>query len=196
MDAPSVGLAFNGCEITTIVPCGWAEANGIELDDEIYKVDGELFEGLSAEERTLLFSRERPLVVEFVRPELKDEYFTLNCNESGDLGFNLSGVHVHEVVGLVGDKSPRPAPYAIDARGWAAQIGMRVHDEILAVNGKSLEPLTDIERAGLLADTPRPMTLRIKRYHPEHLRKYGRMFCWRRSYFRIPSYPHTLIPSC
>ena len=42
---------FNGCEITTVVPGGWAERNGVELDDEIYEVGGKLFEPMTRQEK-------------------------------------------------------------------------------------------------------------------------------------------------
>ena len=171
----SMGVMLFGAEITSIFPGGWAEENGIELDDEIIAVNGVEFGGLSSEDREALFFQ-RPLEVEFCRPVVKDEYFSVNCDQEGELGFRLAGVHVHSLDGLE-EASPRVSPEISGdtTQCWAARVGLRVHDEILSLNGKSLEGLSEARRRELLETMPRPLSIRVKRYHPLHLRKFGRM---------------------
>ena len=104
------------------------------LLDEIYKLNDADFASLSLEGKIQAF-KQRPLHIEFLRPAIKDTYFTKAMDEDGSLGilFEENGHHLQEV----------------DVGGWAFRNGLIVSDEIIAVNGSSLEGKTDDERCSV-----------------------------------------------
>lgn len=86
-------------------------------------------------EKVACFRRPRPLKVEFIRPDIKDTYFTVNCDEK-ELGFTLSGVHVDRIEGFedetprpgkLVDVEPAPMPEGVHWK-WALRVGLQLHD--------------------------------------------------------------------
>jgi len=155
-DEGSAGMGLLGGEITTLVPGGWAERNGVELDDEVFKVDGIPVAGMLRSERNKLLQRKRPLKIEFLRPEIKDSYFTAICNDPG-IGVTLvaGGTHVQ----------------TIEKLGWAHRNGIQWADQFVFINGKSMAGMS-AKKQDILLTGRRPLMIRVKRYHSKHLEEY------------------------
>lgn len=141
-----VGLKFNGPEVTTIVEGGWAERNGVEVDDEIYMVAGKPFKTMTNAERLKAFQEApRPLEIQFKRPMLKDVYYSVNLTEK-KIGMTMKGNFVKTV----------------DPKGWGGVNGVQVGDEIAELAGEGYAQLTDEQRLQIFAG-PRPIMLRFVR---------------------------------
>lgn len=76
-----------------MVPGGWADRNGVELDDEIFEVAHKLFEPMTRQEKLAALQAARPITVKFKRPAIKDAYYTLTFNEE-KLGMGFKGSRV------------------------------------------------------------------------------------------------------
>jgi len=142
----TLGLRFNGVEVTSLIPGRWAEKNGIEVDDEIFEVAGKAFAGLTRDERLkAIVEAPRPLRMKFKRPKAKDTYYEITLKER-KIGMTMKGKYVKTVEG----------------GGWADRNGVQVGDEIAELAGKGYAELTDEEKLKTFAG-PRPINMKLVR---------------------------------
>lgn len=144
-DEKKLGMKFNGVEITTIVSGGWAERVGVEIDDEIFEVNGKEFGSMSREEKLLSLQGARPTSIKFKRPAIKDYYYLLTLNEQ-KLGMGFKGSKVSSVA----------------AGGWAERNGIYPGDEIVEVAGQPFGTLADDQKINAFK-AARPFDLKLKR---------------------------------
>lgn len=78
---PQLGMKVSGVEIVEILPGGWGDVSGLELDDEIFSVNDVAFLPLKDGERMKLMKSKRPLQIKFKRPMVKDGYFRVTMLE-------------------------------------------------------------------------------------------------------------------
>lgn len=124
MNEPTtLGIKTSGVEIVEIQPGGWGFTTGLEIDDEIYSVNGIKFLHLSNVDRLDLVQGKRPLRIFFKRPAVKDGYFKVFMQESDGvkIGARFQGIRIADLLG---------------ANGWAAKAGLIVGDEIIGVAGE------------------------------------------------------------
>ena len=140
-----LGMKFNGVEVTTVVPAGWAERQGVEIDDEIHEVQGESFAKMSREQKLVALQGPRPVAINIKRPAIKDFYYSLTLAET-KLGMGFKGARVSSVA----------------AGGWADRSGIHPGDEIVEVGGVAFASLQDDQKINCFKQ-PRPFELRFKR---------------------------------
>eukprot|EP00392_Amoebophrya_sp_AT5.2_P017561 g17938.t1 len=61
-------MGFKGARVINVTPGGWAERQGVMINDEIAEVGGTGFSNLSDEQKIELFKRPRPFEIKFKRP--------------------------------------------------------------------------------------------------------------------------------
>jgi len=144
-DEPKLSMKFNGVEITTVIPGGWAERNRVEVDDEIYEVGGQPFESMSRQEKLAALQAPRPISITFKRPAIKDSYYVVTLNEQ-KLGMGFKGAKV---------SSTQPG-------GWADRNGVFAGDEIAEIDGVGFNSLSDEAKVQAFK-APRPFDLKFKR---------------------------------
>lgn len=144
-ESDKMGFKFNGVEITTVTKGGWAESNGIEIDDEIFEVNGKIFGGQTTEEQLRMLKGVRPLEIKFKRPIVKDSYYSLTV-DGEKVGMGFRGATVARIVD----------------GGWASKMGILQNDEIVEVNGKGFSQLSTQEQIAMFG-LPRPIVIRLKR---------------------------------
>ena len=140
-----LGMKFNGVEVTTIVPGGWAERQGVEIDDEIFEVQGEEFSKMTREQKLVVLQGPRPVAIHIKRPAIKDFYYSLTLAET-KLGMGFKGARVSSVA----------------AGGWADRSGIHPGDEIVEVGGINFASLADEQKINCFKQV-RPFELRFKR---------------------------------
>ena len=75
---PFLGMVLNDTEVMAMDDESWSKENGIELGDEIYKLNDMLFEDIPESERpTLLRTSLRPMWLRVLRPTFKNKYFNV-----------------------------------------------------------------------------------------------------------------------
>lgn len=125
-----LGLKFNDVEVTVVFEGGWAAKNGVEVDDEIYKVAGRDFRTMTKEEKVAaLLETPRPVAIVFKRPVYKDTYFEVTFTER-KVGMTMKGKHVKTV----------------ESNGYSEKHGVQVGDEIAEIAGEAYSSLADADK--------------------------------------------------
>ena len=162
-DTQKLALRFVKTEIVQIIPGGWAESQGLEIDDEIWAVakgdcndedfDFGSFKGfleMSEEERVKALTQEKPLTIKIKRPEIKDSYMNFECHEK-----------------KLGLKYIRTTITSVTAGSWADQNKIEPGDQLIMVNDRLFESLSEDEILKILTG-PRPLRMQFKRPAKEH----------------------------
>jgi len=152
-DVTKLGMRYVKTEIVSIAPGGWAEKNKIEIDDEIWEINGKSFVTMTQSQRLDALTGPRPLNLKFKRPKIKDSYYEIECHD-----VRLGMRYVRNTITEVKDG------------GWALKNGVKVGDQLIQLNDRLFESLTEDQVLKMLAG-PRPLKLQFKRPASEHLDK-------------------------
>ncbi len=136
-DNAKLGMKYVKTEIVSVVPGGWAQSAGVEVDDEIFEIAGQPVSAMTEKEKhTALTKTPKPFVIRFKRPLYKDTYFSVECNES-KLGFKYNYITITSVV----------------AGGWAEKNGVERGDQLIEVRylgGMTMSLMTKLTLAGFV----------------------------------------------
>lgn len=150
-DVAKFGMRYVKTEVVHVAPGGWAEQNKIEIDDEIWKVNGVSFPQMSDEDRLKVLTGPKPITIEFKRPKIKDTYYEVEC---------------HDI--RLGMRYVRNTITEVKAGGWALKNNVQVGDQLIQLNERLFEKLTEDQVLKILAG-PRPLKLQFKRPAQQHL---------------------------
>lgn len=158
-----LGFRFVKSEIVHVVPGGWAEKNGIEVDDEIMTLNERKFNDFTTAKAKSYIVDTRPLTIKFKRPKFKDSYLNVEYG-----GLYLSGNHGitlinNTVVDLANE-------------GWGATV-LQVGDQVIEIKEKTVldqkgrpnMTAHDIMTVLSTASQENKILMTIKRPSPQHV---------------------------
>lgn len=149
-DVAKLGMRYVKTEIVHVVEGGWAAANKIEIDDEIWQVGGKDFVAMTEDERLKSLTAPKPITIKFKRPKIKDTYYQIDC---------------HDI--RLGMRYVRNTITEVKEGGWAIKNDVQVGDQLIQLNERLFEQLTEDQVLKILAG-PRPLKLQFKRPAKEH----------------------------
>lgn len=146
-----LGMRYVKTEIIHVNAGGFAERNGVEVDDEIWEIDGVSFDSMTEKDKFTIFTTKRPITIKLKRPKYKDTYYELRC-DAAKLGLKYNKTTITTIV----------------PGGWAAQNGVLRGDKLIEVNGELFEKL-DEQRIYDILRGKRPLIMQFKRPASVHI---------------------------
>lgn len=150
-DDTKLGLHIIGSEVVKVSPGSWAAVHNIEIDDEIWKIQGQRFGPMDDKSRFRALTQARPFTINFKRPLFRDIYLSRDWDDR-----SLGLKYWRETIGV------------ITPGGWADRSGLQVGDTIFEIQGKEFRSLT-VKQILELFTQQKPLNFVFKRPHPMHL---------------------------